>query len=105
MVEAERKGHGVYAMPPILDATVCIFMEYVRSGTRQYSESPYAYTRYQEKYNANWQLSVVGFAPSGQGGLHFHTGSGESDGVGGPEDLRPLDLGKKILQTKKRRFS
>ena len=58
-----QKGQGVYAVPTILDATVCIFMEYVRSGTRLYSDNPYTYTRCQEKYNANWQLVVGGFAP------------------------------------------
>jgi hypothetical protein len=69
-----QKCHGVYVVPTILDATVCIFMEYVRSGTRLYSDSPsYIFTRCQEKYNANWQLVVGGFA-SGDLGIY-------SDGV------------------------
>jgi hypothetical protein len=62
-----QKGHGVYAVPTILDATVCIFMEYVRSGTRLYSDSPWTWTRCQEKYGANWQLGVGGFALGGLG--------------------------------------
>jgi hypothetical protein len=60
-----QKGQGVYAVPTILDATVCIFMEYVRSGIRLYSNSSYTFTRCQEKYNANWQLVVGGFALDG----------------------------------------
>jgi hypothetical protein len=64
-----QKGQGVYAVPTILDATVCIFMEYVRSGTRLYSDSPWTYTRCQEKHNAKWQLGVGGFA---SGGLHVY---------------------------------
>jgi len=53
-----QKGHGFYAVPTILDVTVCIVMEYVRSGTRLYSNSPCTWTRCQEKYNANRQLGV-----------------------------------------------
>jgi hypothetical protein len=60
-----QKGHGVYAVPTILDATVCIFMEYVRSGTHLYRIGPLTFTRCQEKYNANWQMGVGGFAPGG----------------------------------------
>jgi len=62
-----QKGQGDYAVPTILDATVCIFMEYIRSGTRLYSDSPWTYSRCQEKYNANWQLGVGGFALGGLG--------------------------------------
>jgi hypothetical protein len=60
-----QKGHGVYAVPTILDAIACIFMEYVRSGTRLYSDSPYTWTRCQGKHNADWQLGVGGFALGG----------------------------------------
>jgi hypothetical protein len=60
-----QQGLGVYAVPTILDATVCIFMEYVWSGTQLYSDSPWTWTRCQEKYDANWQLGVGGFAPDG----------------------------------------
>jgi hypothetical protein len=77
-----QKGHGVYVVPTILAAIVCIFMEYARSGTRLYSDSPWTYTRCQEKHNANWQLGVGGFAP---GGLYVygHGGGDESLGVAG----------------------
>jgi len=60
-----QKSRGVYAVPNILDVTVCIFMEYVRSGTRLYSDRPWTFTRCQEKYDANWQLCVGGFALDG----------------------------------------
>jgi hypothetical protein len=66
-------------VPTILDATVCIFMEYVRSGTRLYSESPWTWTRCREKYDAYWQLGVGGFAP---GGLHIHHSSGNNEHYG-----------------------
>jgi hypothetical protein len=74
-----QKGHGAYVVPTILDATVCIFMEYVRSGTRLYSDSPWTYTRSQEKYNDEWQLCVGGFALDAPGGL----GVTGTDGVAG----------------------
>jgi hypothetical protein len=40
-------------------------MEYIRSGTRLYSDSPYTFTRCQEKYNDKYQLVVGGFASGG----------------------------------------
>jgi hypothetical protein len=54
-----------YKVPTMLDAAVCIFMEYVRTGTRLYSDSPWTYTRCQEKYNSRVQLVVGGFSSSG----------------------------------------
>jgi hypothetical protein len=77
-----QKAGGSYAVPTILDATVCIFMEYFRTGTRLYPDSPSTFTRCQEKYDANWQLGVGGFAPGGL--LVSHYGYDfEFNGVGG----------------------
>jgi hypothetical protein len=54
-----------YEVPTLLDATVCIFMEYVRTGTRLYSDTPYTYTRCQEKYKARVQFVIGGFSAAG----------------------------------------
>jgi len=54
-----------YEVPSILDATVCIFMEYFRSGTYLYGQNPWTFTRCQEEYNADQLLAVGGFAPRG----------------------------------------
>jgi hypothetical protein len=77
-----EKSHDFYGVPTLLDATCCIFIEYVRSGTRLYNNSPYTWTRCQEKYNADWQLGVGGF---GAGGLNVccSVGDVEFSGVGG----------------------
>jgi hypothetical protein len=77
-----QKGHGVYEVPTLFDATVCIFMEYVRSGALLYGDKPRTYTRCQEMYNADWQLCVGCFS---LGGLHVDYFGGDYDyiGVGG----------------------
>jgi hypothetical protein len=81
-----QKGQGAYAVPTILDATVCIFMEYVWSGICLYSDSLYTYTRCQEEYNTEWQLGVGGFAPGGL--LISSSGSAcEVSGVGGSRKI------------------
>jgi len=54
-----------YEVPSVLDATVCIFMEYFRSGTYLYGQNPWTFTRCQEEYNADQLLAVGGFAPRG----------------------------------------
>ena len=88
-----KKGQGVYTVPTILDATVCIFMEHVRSGTKLYGDRPLTFTRCQEKYraesDANWHLVVGGFAPEGHSGLVVINRSGvhEKHGVGGCRKL------------------
>jgi hypothetical protein len=74
----------VYEVPHILDAAVCIFMEYIRTGTRLYSYSRWIYTRCQEKYDANWQLVVGGFGPDG---LRIDYGGLKNDGIGGCRKL------------------
>jgi hypothetical protein len=78
-----------YEVPTILDATVCIFMEYVRTGTRLYADNPWTYTRCQEKYitrcqekySTYWQLDVGSFSAAGLcvSGSYDH----ENIGVGG----------------------
>jgi serine/threonine protein kinase len=60
-----QKTRVPYQVPTILDAAVSIFMEYVHSGVRLYGDSPWTFTRCQEKYDAKWQLVVGGFAPAG----------------------------------------
>jgi hypothetical protein len=54
-----------YEVPTILDITICIFMEYARTGTRLYSHSPWTFTRCQEQWAANLQLVVGGFSADG----------------------------------------
>ncbi len=72
-----------YEVPTILDATVAILMEHVRTGTRLYSNSPWTYTRCQEKYNENWQLVVGGFGVAGLNVYFSLYGDYVSSGVGG----------------------
>ena len=81
-----QKGQGFYRVPTIIDATVCIFMEYVRTATRLYSDSPWTFARCQEKYSADCQLGVGGF---GAGGLNIsHDGADDMFiGVGGSRKL------------------
>ena len=77
------KTQGSYEVPRILDTTVCILMEHVRTGKRLYSDSPVTLTRCQEKFSADWQLVVGAFAP---GGLFFGNCGGAGHyalGVGG----------------------
>ncbi len=65
LTRLSQKANVVYEVPRILDATVCLFMEYVRSGAWLYSDNPWTYTRCQEKYNSKWQLVVGGVALDG----------------------------------------
>ena len=54
-----------YEVPPILDATTCIFMEFLRSGTRLCGDSPYTYSRCQEKWRKDHPLAVGDFDSAG----------------------------------------
>ena len=54
-------GFKTYQVPTLLEASVCILMEYVTSGTRLFSDSPWTYTRCQEKDNS-YQVTVGGFS-------------------------------------------
>ena len=62
-----RKANVPYRVPTILDTGVSIFMEYIRTGINLYPADPWTFTRCEEKYNADSQLVVGGFA---QGGLY-----------------------------------
>jgi len=82
-----QKGHSVYAVPTILDATVCIFIEYVWSGIRLYLYSLWTYTRCQERHDANWRLAVGGFASGGLGVGYGSSDGDESLGVAGSRKI------------------
>jgi hypothetical protein len=81
-----QKAKPPYEVPRILDATVAIFMEHVATGTHLYSKSPWTFTKCQEKYNADWQLAVGGFAPAGLG-VFFVLWDYEYNGVAGAREF------------------
>src|SRR5690606_29008760 len=62
-----QKTQRPYELPNVLDATVCILMEHVRTGTRLFSDTPWTVTRCQELYSSkcNWPLAVGGFSSGG----------------------------------------
>ena len=60
-----QKAKIAYKAPNVLDASLAIFSEKVRHGIHLYGQDPLTYTRCQEKYNADYQLVVGGFAPGG----------------------------------------
>ena len=58
------EAHYSYQVPTLIEATVCILMEHVRSGTRLFSDSPSTYTRCEEQFSSGiYQLVVGGFVP------------------------------------------
>ena len=61
-----------FQVPTLLEAAVCVFMEYVATGNRLYSDSPWTYTRCVEKVKGYemYQTVVGGFSA---GGLHVAT--------------------------------
>ena len=61
-----RTSGSSYEVPRVLDATACIFMNYLASPsrTRLFSDSPWTYTRCQEQVQ-DYQVLVGGFAPAG----------------------------------------
>ena len=69
-----QKTKIAYEAPNVLDASLAIFSENVRSGTHLYGREPWTFTRCQEKYNADYHLVVGGFAPGGLC-VHFATTS------------------------------
>jgi hypothetical protein len=71
-----------YQIPTLLDAVTVVFMEYVRSGRRLYSNTPWTFTRCQEKYTENQQLVIGGFSTDGLDVIDSGFGL-ECDGVGG----------------------
>lgn len=58
------KGFKTYQVPTLLDATVCILMEYVLSGNRLFSDNPRTYTRCLEKCD-DWQTDLGSFGVAG----------------------------------------
>jgi len=63
-----KNGIG-YEVPKLLDTIVGIFMEYVRTGERLFSDNPWTFTRCQEidENKGKWQMVVGGFSASGVG--------------------------------------
>jgi hypothetical protein len=59
------RKYPLYEVPNVLDAAVSIFMEYALTGNKLYSDSPWTFTRCQEKYNDKWQLAVGWFDENG----------------------------------------
>ncbi|MBI3236202.1 MAG: hypothetical protein HYZ48_00600 [Chlamydiales bacterium] len=60
-----KKANVSYAVPRVIEVVASLFMHYVRSGERLYSDSPWTYTRCQEKYDNKWPMTIGGFAASG----------------------------------------
>jgi hypothetical protein len=77
-----KQAQVTYEVPKVLDTTVCILMEHVRSGTWLYSQNPWTFTRCQEKGDADRQLGVGGFGSSGLY-LNFYGADFMFRGVGG----------------------
>lgn len=73
LVEAYAKKTGIpFRVPNILAAATCILMHHVKSGERLYNNSPWTYTRCQEKSESGYQIdksgyqiSIGGFYPRG----------------------------------------
>ena len=86
LTQYSQKAQVPYEIPTVLDTTVCLFMEYVRSGTWLYGENPWIFTWCQEKYNANWQLVIGGGGADGLRVNYYHIAY-ESRGVGGLRKL------------------
>jgi hypothetical protein len=81
---AAKNGALPYTMPKTLEAAVSLLAHHVRSGERLYSDSPWTYTRCEEKVNNNqWLVVVGGFSAAG---LNFYVNgfghNGGSVGVG-----------------------
>jgi hypothetical protein len=65
LAQCSQKAQAVYEVPTVLDATVCLFMEYFRSGTRLCGDKPYTWAVCEEEFDANSQLGVGGFTTEG----------------------------------------
>ncbi|MBI3236203.1 MAG: hypothetical protein HYZ48_00605 [Chlamydiales bacterium] len=79
--ELTKKAKVSYAVPRLIEVTASLFMHYVRSKERLYSDSPYTYTQCQEKDDSQWPMAIGGFTTSGIGVVYSSYGD-ESDGVG-----------------------
>jgi hypothetical protein len=78
-----------YQVPFVLDATICLLLEYVRSGKRLCSNNPLTYTRCHEKWNERRQLIVGDFGEEGLYVSCSHTDE-DSDCYTGVSALRRL---------------
>jgi len=69
LAQTYNKNGVEYEVPRLLDATVNIFMEFVRTRTRLFPDSPTIYTRCQESYKNEgvYPMVVGGFSASGLG--------------------------------------
>jgi len=66
--------YSAYGVPTLLEAAAGVLMHHVKNGERLYSDSPWTYTRCQEKVaGVGFQCVVGGFAGAG---LHFSDCSG-----------------------------
>jgi hypothetical protein len=66
-VQKKAEESGIpYELPKALEAATVILMHHVETGQRIYSDSPWTYTRCQEKVNNNqWPQAIGGFAAGG----------------------------------------
>lgn len=79
-----QRAQVAYEVPHLLEAATIIFLEYLRTGKRLYSDNPWTYTRCEERVSSNSDsgLFVGGFSEKGLDVCRNdgHFGSG---GVGG----------------------
>ena len=62
---SSKAGHP-YELPKALDAAVSILMHHIKRGERLYTDSPWTYTRCQERVNEQrWPVAIGGFAAGG----------------------------------------
>lgn len=60
-----KKGGMNYEFPKVLDAAVCIFINYVSTQERLFNDDPCTYTRCQEQYVQDCQVAVGKFSVRG----------------------------------------
>jgi hypothetical protein len=83
-----QEAHVLYEVPHILDAAVSIFMEYLKTGQKLYSDNPRTYTYCQERISSypTRPLFVGGFAAGALrvcSYIHLNAFDYESRGLGG----------------------
>jgi hypothetical protein len=64
---ATFRGQG-YELPSVIDVATCILLEYVETGHRFYSNTPFTYTQCVEQVrveSSKWPLIIGGFASGG----------------------------------------
>ena len=89
---AEVSKYRDYEVPSILEAAVAILMGYVKTGIRWYSDSPWTYTRCQEKVDG-YPLGLGGLGSSGLNVDYRNDGEYENYGVGALRQFRSLGIG------------